>query len=579
MSSEPVSVRASARIAKLIAPMLAAAVIAGPAMAAEGAPPKLDLVLSPHAAGGDASYMGVKMTLQAPALKAGDPLVRAPMRLVGIPMPRFDGDAIQARDDAGAIPLTASEEPPTPQGVYRRWSVGRTTVGDVVISYKAPPRQVTAATNNGPLFDLREQDGGLAGSGHGVVVTPVAPGPYRVKLNWDLSALAAGSRGVWSLGEGQVETVVPSDVLAFSYYYAGPLKSSPAQGDDHFAFYWLGEPPFDAPKFGGNMKALFNSMASFFNDEAGSYRVFVRRNPYDGAGGTALARSFMFGYPPGGAAVEDLQGLVSHEMAHTWPSMQGEHGETSWYTEGMAEYYSTVLSWRSQAIDTDRLLKTFNDRASAYYSNPYVRATSAVAAEKFWTDPVAQTVPYGRGWLYLQQTDAQIREASGGKRSLDDIAKEIRRRQVAEEPYGIPVWLELVGKEIGVEKAKAGYDAMTSGALLIPPTKLYAPCLVVEKHAVRPFQLGFARSSLNDDRVIRDLEAGSAAEAAGLLNGDVIVEVNDVSKVRKDEALELKLTYRRGEATTTVSFLPRGAPVEGYHWIRDPKTPDAACRF
>lgn len=576
MPSEPVS----RIVSRLGAPLLAAALLAGPAMAAEGGPPpKLDVTLSPHVAGGDASYMGVKMTLQAPALKAGDPLVRAPQRLVGIPMPKYDGDAIQARDASGPLALTISEEPPTPQGVYRRWSVGRATVGDVVISYKAPPRKVSAATNNGPLFDLREQDGGLAGSGHGVVVTPVAPGPYRVKLNWDLSALAPGSRGVWSLGEGQVETTIPSEVLAFSYYYAGPLKSAPAKGDDHFAFYWLGEPPFDAPQFGGNMKALFNSMASFFNDEAGSYRVFVRRNPYEGTGGTALARSFMFGYPPGGAAVEDLQSLVSHEMAHTWPTMDGEHGETSWYTEGMAEYYSTVLSWRSKAIDTNRLLKIFNDRAAAYYSNPYVAATSAVAAEKFWTDPVAQTVPYGRGWLYLQQTDAQIREASGGKRSLDDIAKEMRRRNLAKEPYGVAAWLELVGKEIGADKAKAGYDAMTSGALLIPPAKLYAPCLTVEKHPVRPFQLGFARSSLNDDRVVRDLEPGSAAEAAGLRNGDVIVEVNDVNKVRKDEALELKLTYRRGEATTAISFLPRGAPVEGYHWVRDPKTADAACRF
>lgn len=34
-----------------------------------------------------------------------------------------------------------------------------------------------------------------------------------------------------------------------------------------------------------------------------------------------------------------------------------------------------------------------------------------------------------------------------------------------------------------------------------------------------------------------------------------------------------------GEAQTTVTFLPRGAPVEGYRWARDPKTPDSACRF
>lgn len=552
--------------------------LAAPAVAAE--PPKLDVVLSPHATGDAASYLGVKMTMQAPGLKAGDPLVRIPLKLVGIPTPAWPDDALQARDDQGPIPLSKAEEPPTPQGVYRRWIVGRATVGDVVVSYKAPPRKVTAATNNGPLFDLREENGGFAGSGNGFFAAPVAPGPWKAHLSWDLSGLAPGSRGVWSLGEGAVDAVIPSEVLQFSYYYVGPLKSYPPKADPGFDFYWLSDPPFDASDLGSKMKALYGSMATFFSDAGGSYRVFVRQNPYLGTGGTGLARSFMFGYhPPAKPTVDSLQGLLAHEMAHTWPAMQGEHGDTAWYSEGMAEYYSTVLSWRAKAISTERLVETFNERADAYYSNPYVRATNAEAGAKFWTDPVAQTVPYGRGWLYLQQTDAAIREASKGQRSLDDVGKEVRRRQVAGQPYGIPVWLELVGKEIGAEKAKAGYDAMAGGTVLVPPASLYAPCLTVAKHPVRPFQLGFARASLNDDRVVRDLEPGSAAETAGVRNGDVIVEASDINAVRKDQALELKLTLRRGETTTTVSYLPRAAPVEGYRWVRDPKTPETACRF
>ena len=565
---------------RTLAAAAAVLAVAAPAAAQDKPQPKLDVVLTPHAAGGEDSYMGVRMTIQAPALTAGDPLLRLPLRLVGIPTPPWPDDAVQAEDDQGPIPLSKAEEPPTPQGVYRRWLVGRATFGDVVVSYKAPPRRVTAATNNGPLFDLREEAGGFAGSGNGFLAAPVGKGPYRVTLRWDLSAAPAGSRGVWSLGEGTVEATVPPDVLQFSYYYVGPLKSYPATPDPGFDFYWLSDPPFDALELGAKMKALYGSMAQFFGDKGGSYRVFVRQNPYLGTGGTGLARSFMFGYhAPSKPTVDGLQGLLAHEMAHTWPFMQGDHGETAWYSEGMAEYYSTVLSWRAKAIDTDRLLTTFNERADAYYSNPYVRATSAEAAKKFWSDPIAQTVPYGRGWLYLQQVDAAIREASGGKRSLDDIAKEMRRRQDAGQPYGVPAWLDLVGAEIGPERAEAGYELMTSGALLIPPASLYGPCLTVRKHPVRPFQLGFARASLNDDRVVKDLESGSEAEKAGVRNGDVIVESGDINAVRKDETLPLKLTLRRGEATTTVSYLPRGAPTEGYRWARDPTTPETACRF
>jgi len=550
---------------------------AAPAMAAE--PPKLDVVLTPHATGGADSHMAVKMTMQAPNLASGAGLVRVPLRLVGIPRPDWGKDNLSARDDAGPIPLTESDEPPTPQGVYHRWSVGRATKGDVVVTWKAPPRRVTAATNNGPLFDLREEAGGFAGSGNGFFAAPVGSNPWKVKLSWDLSAAPAGSRGVWSLGEGTVDAVVPGEVLQFSYYYVGPIHSYPAKPDPHFSFYWLSQPPFYPNELGDKMKSLYGSMAKFFSDEGGSYRVFVRQNPFKGTGGTGLARSFTFGYNfDAKPTVDSLQGLLAHEMAHTWPAMQGEHGDTAWYSEGMAEYYSTVLSYRAGAIAFDKLLKTFNDRADAYYSNPYVAASNPEAAKVFWTDPVAQTVPYGRGWMYLQQTDAAIRAASSGKRSLDDVAQEMRRRQVANQPYGVPVWLELVGREIGAGPAKAAYDHMAAGGLLRPPAGLY-PCLKAERHDVRPFVLGFARSSLNDDRVVRELAPGSPAALAGVKNGDVITEVSDISKARGEQDATLTLSLRRGAAVETVTFLPRGAPVEGWRWTRDPGVAETACRI
>jgi predicted metalloprotease with PDZ domain len=266
-------------------------------------------------------------------------------------------------------------------------------------------------------------------------------------------------------------------------------------------------------------------------------------------------------------------------MAHTWPAMQGEHGDTAWYSEGTAEYYSLALSWRAGAIPLEKVVKTLNERADAYYSNPYRALTNPQAAEKFWSDPVAQTVPYGRGWLYLVQTDAEIRQASKGQRSLDDVVKELRRRQVAGKPYGIPQWLELVGQELGAAKAKAGYDHMVSGGLLVPLDAAFGPCLSVEKHPARPFELGFARKSLNDDRVVRELVPGSAADQAGIHNGDVIVEVSDVNKVRADETLPIVLTLRRDGTQQTVSYTPRGAPVEGYRWARNPTAPASACHF
>jgi C-terminal processing protease CtpA/Prc len=96
---------------------------------------------------------------------------------------------------------------------------------------------------------------------------------------------------------------------------------------------------------------------------------------------------------------------------------------------------------------------------------------------------------------------------------------------------------------------------------------------------VREFQLGFARASLNDGRIVRDLVPGSTAEAAGLRNGDVILQNSDLNSVRKDETVPLELKLRRGETTLDIRYLPRGARVEGWRWVRDPATPDTACKF
>jgi hypothetical protein len=560
-----------------LAAALALAVCAAGARAAE--PPRLGLTLTPHVAPTD-GYVGVRMTLEKPNLAAGAGLVHLPLKLVGIPTIRLDGDALTARDDQGPLELSQSDEPPTPQGVYRRWSVKRATVGDVTVSYRAPPRPVTAATNNGPLFDLRAQPGGFAGAGVGFVVTPVAPGPWRVHLHWDLAEAPAGSGGAWSLGDGDVDTVAPSDLLAFSYYAAGAFHTYPATGHDKFAVYWFGETPFDMAALAGRVHKLYAVMSGFFGDADASYRVFMRQNPYAGTGGTSLAHSFMFGYQPAAKpTLDSLQGLIAHEMTHNWPSLQGEHGDIAWYTEGTAEYYSLLLSYRAGALTTDQLLKALNDKARAYYTNPYRALSNPEAAKIFWTDPVAQTVPYGRGILYLARTDAAIRAKTQGRHSLDDIVKELRRRQVKGEPYGIPQWLSLVGAQIGPAQAKHDYDAMVAGDLLVLPANRFAPCFSVVKGTALPFELGFARASLNDDRVVRDLQPGSAAAKAGVRDGDVIVSASDVNKVRDDETLPMTLTLRRAGAETTVTYLPRGAPAPAYHWVRDRRIADAACRF
>ena len=382
--------------------VLAAALVCLPSLVCAADAPPLDVVLKPHQTGGKVDYVDVRMTIAHPDAAQGATLVHMPLVVASIPTQRYDGDAMHARDASGDLPLSIKDEPPTPFLSYRDWQAGRAISGDVTFTYRAVPRAVNEKTRNGPLFDLREEAGGLDGAGFTFIAPPVAKTPYTIHLHWDLSDMPPGSRGIWSFGEGDVTTVRPGEELATTFYYAGPVKAYPADNADRFHMYWLSDPPFDAAAAAKMIDRLFAYVSNFFHDSGESYRVFIRKNPYPTGGGTALTRSFLFAYgtskelPAGG-----LEGLIAHEMVHNWPTLDGDHADTSWYTEGTAEYYSILLSLRAGLSSPQEFLKRINERADGYYTNPLQTLSNRDAEKIYWKDARAGHVPYGRGWMYL----------------------------------------------------------------------------------------------------------------------------------------------------------------------------------
>ena len=564
-------------------PLVAALVLSAVVCAVHGqqkpVPPALDVRLAPHSDAGEVDYLDVRFTVQAPKVAAGQTLIRLPLVIASIPTVRLDGDAVKARDEAGDLPLTPVEEAPSPVGAYRHWTIARATKGDVTVTYRAPMRQVSAATRPGPLFDLRADHDGMLGAGLTFLALPdTKESPYKVHLRWDLMAMPAGSRGVWSLGEGDVQTLASAEDLRNTYYAAGPAVSVPQDGKGHFAMYWFGRPPFDTDAVARDIKVFYDYEAKFFHDPNADYRVFIRHNPYRGGGGTALMRSFVFGYDDVTARTrEDLLGLLSHEITHNWPRLTGDDPADNWYSEGTAEYYSILLRQRAGVTSFDQFVKDVNGRASNYYTNPLQTQSLADVFKATWSDSRAQRVPYGRGFMYLVNVDAQIREKSAGRRSLDDVVNELLERQRRHQPGGVKEWLDVVSRETGVP-AKADYDAMVAGKMLTPHTKSFAPCLRAEPAKDRPFELGYDMSVLVG-MPVKNLVAESAAARAGLRNGDVVLDATNLSVVQDDPAAEMAVKVRRGTEDLSFRYLPRGEAVDAYRWVRVPGVADSACRF
>lgn len=554
----------------------------GGAVAAQGSPPpSLGVTLKPHTDGQAVDYVDVRLAVQTPDAKPGQAFLRLPMVFASVETARYEAAAITVIDQAGPVPLVQKDDPVDPSNFmyFRRWEVSRPTVGDVTVSYRAPAKAYRPKLGSGPPFDLRPEAGGLNGAGVGFMALPDTATPYSIHLQWDLTQMPAGSRGAWSLGEGEVRTVGPVDVLAHSYYMAGPMRSYPSPSSGPFAIYWLGEPPFDAQAVAVWTQKAHTAIAGFFGEPEKPYRVFFRKNPYPGAGGAGLINSFMSGFSDTPAPTADsMRGHLAHEIVHNWTgSLSGPNGIVSWYGEGMAEYYDPVLTWRAGLITTDEFLADINKRAQSYYGNAMNTAPATEIAAKFWSDTRVRKLPYDRGSFYLASVDAEIRAKSGGKRKLDDLTFAMLDRQKRGLSYDTDAWLELITAELG-PRAKPEFEEMMAGKLIVPPTDAFGPCFKRETVPYRNFELGFDSASLTSNpRRIKGLVPGSAAEKAGVRNGDEITTAVVLDAIQGEADAELTIHLKRNGRSLEITYLPRGKTVEGYRWARVASVPDTAC--
>lgn len=155
---------------------------------------------------------------------------------------------------------------------------------------------------------------------------------------------------------------------------------------------------------------------------------------------------------------EQVLSLIAHEFFHTWnvkrirPKVLGpfEYGRETytkllWVFEGITSYYDHLLVRRAGLTSTERYLKVVAERIELLERQPGRRRQSLADASfdtwiKFYRpheDSPNTTISYYlKGELVALLLDLHVREKTDGKRSLDDIMRELWRRFGA-DPRGI----------------------------------------------------------------------------------------------------------------------------------------------
>lgn len=543
-------------------------------------PPEMELRLAPSRMDIAAGRGALDVTLRIPQADAaaGAPLLTLPIVIANTDTVAKTLQGLTVTDARGEVPLTVKDDP-VAIAYSRHWLAGRAVTGDLTVRYRAPVDNTPPARGAGPPYSLRTEGGGLSGVGNTFILLPETQKPYRIAIRWDLAALGAGARAMSSYGDGDIHMDAgPVGRLSSSLFMAGDMRRVPAPvKPTGFSAAWLGDPPFDPRPLMGWADRLHGWMSRFFQDPAEPpYRVILRFNPINAGGGAALTNSFLLTWGATAKDPEALKGTLAHEMIHTWTA-SGLGGQ--WYGEGIAVHYQALLPLRAGMLTPDAYLEDINDTARRYYTNLLNDTPDREIAARFWEDTRIRTLPYDRGAMYFAVLDSEIRKASGAKRSLDDLIREMVRRRRAGESVPEAGWVDLLVKALGEDGRRIHAD-MLAGKLMLPGSDAFGPCFTRTTATFRRFDLGFEPKSLvGEVKTIRGLKPGSEAAKAGLRDGDVVTYSVAMDSVQGDPKRMLTLNVARDGKTFPITYLPRGEVVDAYQWARVAGVPDAKCVY
>ena len=446
---------------------------------------RLEVVLKPvRERGTDVTAVEVRYELTGDILSGETLSLMSPIVYAGRTDMADSVAELVIRDEAGVVGLAVQDDPEHPGGFpyFRHWRADRPVTSPVMVSYRVSPAK---SRSPGPQFDFYAHDGGFSTGGMALFVLPEDLGDAAWNVSWDLSDLAPGSISASTHGDGDFEVQGEADRLIQAYYMVGPIgRFHSADEELSFHAYWLGQTVFDAPREMAWASKAYGYLRDFFqDDEAPSYRVFVRALQGSG-GGTALNNSFMLAVRPGDpdSSAESPRGTIFHEMGHMFVgslSTEDPRG-VPWFAEGLNVHYTRLLLLHFGLAPVSNYLESINSTSRGYYSNPYRNESAAELDRLGFSTGVgegsAQNVPYTRGSLYFASVDAKIRSASNGARTLDDVILPLFELRRNGEPLTEDKLVDALVQELGPSARDEFESIIVNGDLVVPDSGAFGPC-------------------------------------------------------------------------------------------------------
>ena len=444
------------------------------------------------------------------------------------------------------------------------WEIAKPGDGTVVVAYRV------YANEKGTPYAARLN----ADLGHANLASILGYAPERQKAparltiapygDWKVACSLAPAAGTPDTFEAQ-----NFDILADGIFLAGRWTEVDFEdGGARYRLVFSRAPDFKDRKVGDDARKIVHEAAAVFGDTPFDRYLFVYILESDtGRGGIEHLFGTSICAPLDSFEDRDAYrkflSVTAHEVVHAWnvkrmrPAGLGPFDYTKetpshdlYVAEGFTTYYGNLVSVRGGATTREEYFKSLADGLVTDRGNSGMKVKSL--EDHSWDWWIGSDIPYitfranyTRGSLVALVLDLEIRQATGGKRSLDDVMRALYRKTGARATGYTSVELREALVSGGAPGMDARLDAMvkTPGRLDVAKTLASVGVEVVADPATPAGAfVGWRTSTTGKDFPAIDwIEPGSPAAAAGLQDRDLVLALGGrrlaAEKIDKELAL------------------------------------------
>ena len=334
-------------------------------------------------------------------------------------------------------------------------------------------------------------------------------------------------------------------------------------------------------------KSQINHFGGFPVDE---YHYFFQITPFRSYHGVEHTKNTVLLLGPGSEIMskryEDLLGVCSHELYHTWnikairpvemypyDYTKENYFRTGFVAEGVTTYMGDLMLYNSGVFNWEQFSKTQNQNLERHLTN-YGRYNLSVADSGFdnWLDgyklgsPNRKTSIYPDAALCMLMVDLEIIRNTDGKNSLHSVMKELYKDfALKDKGYSEDDFRNICVKYGGLKVAEIFENHIYGTEDYIPTLKKALDIVGIDLKEKKNPNLtaqyfGFITIKENNKIIIKKVEPNSIADKNGIAPEDELVKINGkkikekLSEILKKCKKEVIFTVKKKFSEKTISL-------------------------